>query len=165
MFDALYTIPLVDLPLGNTLLHYPITDSFFASLDFSPLQKADLKSTLNINKHSDTVFFAQLHIEGTLTLPCDYCLEPVDFPFAHSEALSIERSEAITEMPDHPLDPWQIPLSCDALNVGIWLYEAICSALPLKRAHNYHCNPYIQKEEEKNSPNIDQRWDNLKRFL
>ena len=72
---------------------------------------------------------ADLHVEGTITVACDRCLEPLTLPVSAGYHPSSEEELVPTE-------------DGDGLDLSQAVYDTACLSLPLKRVHPLgECNP------------------------
>ena len=74
-----FKIDLKGLKDEVTTLDYTLDNSFFSALDGSTLSDGALHVSVSIRKA--TGFFELLyHVEGTVVVPCDLCLDDMDQP-------------------------------------------------------------------------------------
>ena len=92
-----------------------IGKEFFESFGNPDILDARLDVFCDILRHGVTVD-VECSISGTVTVPCDRCLEPLDIP------VDTEFSE--TYAPEG-----------DELDFSQEVYDFVCTALPLQRVH------------------------------
>ena len=161
LFSKQFDIALSDLKLGKHTFKYTIEDNFFEHLDFSDIKQGKANVELLLEKQAELLFWAEININSVVTLPCDYCADPLELRIEHTENLRIELSEEMTEIEEHPVDFWCLPADTNIINVGQWIYEIICSNVPFQRTHTFNC----RAEESEEQLFTDKRWDKLKELL
>ena len=96
---------------------------------------ADLEVEVTIHNHGVTVD-VECDINGSVTVPCDRCLEDLEIP--------VETGFEESYVPEG-----------DELDLSQDVYDYVCIALPLQKVHpEGQCNPdtikYLSTEEENN---------------
>ena len=101
---------------------------FFQTFDNTEILDADVNVEVRVRKEGMRKVEAQLHLQGTVTVPCDRCLEALELPVEASEVLDAEQEELLSA--DGELDLRQA------------VYDYVCLALPIQRVHPQGaCNP------------------------
>lgn len=72
MSERDYVIPFVGLRLGIHTFDFEIADGFFESIEYSTVQKGNVKVTLSFEK-KETMMIGIYQIDGTVNVPCNYC--------------------------------------------------------------------------------------------
>ncbi|MBP5558310.1 MAG: DUF177 domain-containing protein [Bacteroidales bacterium] len=109
-----------------TELDRTIGKEFFESFGNPDILGAALSVACDIVRHGVTVD-VECSISGTLTVPCDRCLEPLEIP--------VETEFSETYAPDG-----------DELDFSQDVYDYAITALPLQRVHpEDQCNPETVK--------------------
>ena len=97
---------------------------FFQSFDNTEILDADVDVEIRVVKKERKVE-AELHLSGTVTVPCDRCLEPL--------ALPVEAHPSEVFKPESLAEDWDLSQA---------VYDYICLSLPLQRVHpEGECNP------------------------
>ena len=120
-----FVIPLNDWAAGERKFHSQADLEFFQQFDNSEILDASVNVEICVVKDGRTKVEAVLHLKGTVTVPCDRCLDPVQIPVeAHpSETLSPGAGEV----------DWDLSQE---------VYDYVCLSLPLQRVHpEGACNP------------------------
>ena len=162
-----YTIPFAGLKLGYHLFDFEIDDSFFEEIDYSLIQKGDIRVSIDLEK-KETMLILLFHLKGALESECNLCTDPVDFEIDNTFQLIYKFG--LEEMDDeaiiviHP-DSYQI-------DVAQPIYEFITVSLPQRIVHEEgECNQEMieslnkylsSKKEEPKDDDIDPRWSALK---
>ena len=110
-----FIVKLHGLGPATTEFDRQIGKEFFESFGNPDILDASLDVFCDIVRHGVTVD-VECSISGTVTVPCDRCLEPLDIP------VDTEFSE--TYAPEG-----------DELDFSQEVYDYVCTALPLQRVH------------------------------
>ena len=117
-----FIVKLHGLGPGATEFDRRIGKEFFESFGNPDVLDAGLDVCCDIVRHGITVD-VECSIEGTLTVPCDRCLEPLE--------IAVETGFSETYAPEG-----------DELDFNQDVYDYACTALPLQRVHEEGgCNP------------------------
>ncbi len=167
-----FDIDLKELKGELTTFRYALDDAFFASFPPSDIRKGDLGCTLTVRAAGAFHEF-DFHIEGTVTVQCDRCLDDMELPVSADNRLVVkfgeeysEDDELITVDEDNPV-----------IDVSQFMYEFAVLSLPMKHAHDAgQCNAdmlgYITacddsgadpSAEEEDA--VDPRWSKLSELL
>ena len=73
-------IPLNDWAAGERKFHAQADLEFFQQFDNSEILDADVNVEIRVVKDGRNKVEADLHLKGTVTVPCDRCLDPVQIP-------------------------------------------------------------------------------------
>ena len=162
-----YTIPFAGLKLGHHLFDFEIDDSFFEEIDYSLIQKGDIRISIDLEK-KETMLILLFSLKGSVESECNLCTDPVDFEIDNTFQLIYKFG--LEEMDDeaiiviHP-DSYQI-------DVAQPIYEFITVSLPQRIVHEEgECNQEMieslnkylsSKKEEPKDDDIDPRWSALK---
>lgn len=159
-------IPFSGLKPGQYHFDFDVDGSFFENFDYSEIIQASVKVACLLERQPRMLIF-NFSIEGTVTLPCDRCLEECIVPVSGRERFIVkfgperhEESEEVLVIPEqeHEVDLRQV------------IFEYIHLALPLKRIHGEDeaggslCNPEMIRfiTDSGEPPKTDPRWDALK---
>lgn len=129
-FD-LYKLPLKSLVPGTHTYEYKLDDVFFRNIDATEVQRGKLDVVLSVKRTSD-VFELNFNIEGVIQIPCDRCLDYMDFEVSTAEKLYVKFGKEYSEENDEVVI---IPEAEGELNVAWFLYEFIALTMPLKHVH------------------------------
>ena len=117
-----FIVKLHDLGPGTTEFDRQIGKEFFESFGNPDILDADLDVCCDVHRHGATVDI-ECSIEGTVTVPCDRCYEPLE--------IEVEAEFSETYVPED-----------DELDFNQDVYDYACTALPLQRVHEEsECNP------------------------
>lgn len=161
-----YIIPFSGLGLGYHQFDLHIGNAFFESIEYAEIPGGSLKIDIVMDRQEKMLTF-NINIDGTLSVPCDRCLDPFDYPVSGQELLIVKFGDDYHE---ESAEVIVIPRSEHRINLAHILYEMICLLLPYQKIHpddahgNSSCNPEILKKLESLQPKNEQdpRWDSLK---
>nr|MBP7471751.1 DUF177 domain-containing protein [Prevotella sp.] len=171
MFDQnLFKIDLNKLKEGLTTITLQLDDDFFKALETTDVQRGDVKVDLTISRIED-VFELAFHIEGTIYIPCDLCLEDMD-QFILTDNKLVAKFGAEDSEDD---DMVTVAENEGILDVSWYIYEFIVLAIPIKHVHAPgKCNPAMirmleehsvaRSDKEEGEQTIDSRWDALRKL-
>ncbi len=166
--DDRYTIPLKSLSVGVHTYEYVLDTSFFSGIEDSEIKKGNLTVQVTVNRISDT-FELHFTIKGVITIPCDRCLDDMEWPVDTKETLFVKLGKEEGEEDDNIII---VPEAEGCIDLTWYLYECVALAIPLVHMHpKGQCNPEMEKllqahsaanitEEEE----VDPRWNALKKI-
>ncbi|MDE6151532.1 MAG: DUF177 domain-containing protein [Prevotella sp.] len=118
------------LPEGDSAVAASLGSDFFAAAGGSEITQGDVHVDVSIRKtdhFSDVVF----HAVGTVEIPCDRCLDPMEHSVDVTQHLTVkfgceysETDDLITVTDDNPV-----------LDLSWLVYEGIILSLPVKHVH------------------------------
>ena len=160
-------IDLNSLTDGITELRFVLDDEYFEAIDAPEIRHGKLSVELTIERKS-SLFELTFVTEGTVTVPCDICLEDMDQSIETEDKLVARFGEEYSEDDD------LVTVSKDEgiLDVSWFIYEFIALDIPIKHVHAPgKCNRDMVKALEEHSANrsgageseeaIDPRWSGL----
>lgn len=159
-----FKIDLKELKEGQTELSFRLDDAFFSSLEDVELSHGLLRSDVSVRR-IDSLFKLHFHTEGTVTVPCDLCLDDMDQPVSTDNELVCKLGEE-TRMDD---DLVIVSEEEGILDVAWFLYESIALNIPIRHVHAPgKCNPAMMKVLQEHSATrsgvedeskaVDSRW-------
>lgn len=142
----LYKLPLKSLPEGTHNYEYKLDNLFFKNIDGPEFQQGNLDVTLTVKRSGDT-FELNFDIAGVIQIPCDLCLDSMDYEVATKEKLFVKFGKEFSDENDNVVI---IPESEGELNIAWFLYEFIALTIPLKHVHpTGKCNKAMTKKLHK----------------
>jgi uncharacterized metal-binding protein YceD (DUF177 family) len=166
-----FKIDLKSLTEEVTLLEWDLDDNFFEQLDSTLLQHGSVHVSGSIRKASG-FYELLLDCAGTVTVPCDRCLDPMEQPVEASQRTVVKLGTKYTEEDDvitvDEADP--------CLDTAWLIYEAIALAVPIQHVHQPgECNVLMSEklkelsaarssDADVNSNTIDPRWAALEKL-
>ena len=159
-----FMIPFVGLEEGVHDYSYDIDEKFFESFDYSEIEQGKVHADVNMEK-KDRMLIFDFIIKGYVIVPCDRCLDDLEFPVEKTTRLIVKFGHEFMEETE---EIFVIPETESHIDISGFIYEYIMLALPLKRAHpedEESCNQLIiEKIEQHVSPTEDPRWEALKKL-
>ena len=166
-----FKIDLKGMKTDEQSLEFDLNDEFFKALDASEVNGGALHVSVSIRKASG--FYELLfHTEGTVTVPCDLCLDDTEQPIMTDNRLVAKLgTETNTEDDDVVI----VDENEGMLDTSWLIYEFVALAIPIKHVHAPgKCNSAMtQKLEELSgavrsseeaAKEIDPRWEALKKL-
>jgi uncharacterized protein len=154
-----YIIGFSGLKEGLHNFDFELGDAFFAEKEFSEVNAADIQVDVELNKHSNMLEL-QMDLKGSVTVPCDRCLQPLSLPIDMEEEVIVKFGE------EEDLESEVIVLKESAYEIDIeqLLFEFVQLALPLRKVHDEKdCDPKVLKRlSAEDEVHHDSRWDALK---
>jgi uncharacterized metal-binding protein YceD (DUF177 family) len=183
-FD-LYKIDLKGMQQNIQTHEYLLDNCFFANIDGEDVQKGKVNVSLIITKKAGVFNFA-FNLNGTVIIPCDRCLDDMDYPIETSSRLTVKFGKDYAEESDEIV---VVPETEGIINLAWFLYEFVVLAVPIKHVHAPgKCNKQMTSKLKKHTTKslsddtfedniddiiitddneddaIDPRWDILKGF-
>ena len=120
-----FVISLNGWAAGERKFHSHAGLEFFQMFDNTEILDADVNVDIRVVKEGLRKVEADLHLSGTVTVPCDRCLEPLVVP-VEAKPSEVFELDTVTE-------DWDLSQA---------VYDYICLSLPLQRVHpEGECNP------------------------
>ena len=161
-------IDLKGLKEEETSLEFNLDDAFFEALDAAEVRKGSLHVSVSIRKA--TGFFEFLfHTAGTITIPCDRCLDDMEQSVDSDNRLIVKLGSGNSEEDDIIV----VDEDEGVLDMAWFIYEFVVLAIPIRHVHAPgKCNPAMTKaleelsadrssDEESDQP-TDPRWEKLR---
>ncbi len=157
-----YTIQFVSLKQGTHFFEFDVDNKFFEEFDDCEFIDSTFKVELEFIKQS-TMMLLNFSFNGTITVPCDRCLDDVIIPVEGEEKLIVKFGKEEYSDTD---DIVVLPENEYEINVAQYIYEFIEINIPQRKIHEEgECNEEAIKKlnelEVKNDKDIDPRWSAL----
>jgi uncharacterized metal-binding protein YceD (DUF177 family) len=110
---------------------YFLDNQFFTNIDNEDVQKGKVNVQLTVTKVAN-IFNLSFKLNGMAIVPCDRCLDDMDYPIDTTERLIVKFGKDYSEESDEIVI---IPESEGILNLAWFLYEFVVLALPIKHVH------------------------------
>ena len=158
-----YNIKFEGLKQGIHFYEFTVNNTFFEEFDSFEFEKSAIKVDLEFKKQS-TMLVLTFTFSGSITVPCDRCLDEVDVDVDGEEKLIVKFGNEEYDQSDEILI---LPIHEYELNIASYIYEFIKVNLPQKRIHfeglcNQEVIDELEKIEQKNEIDDDPRWSSLK---
>ncbi len=138
-----YSIAYKGLGTGVHEFEFTAGDAFFALFEGGEITRGDVKVDVKLEKHP-SLMLLHFAMDGTVTVPCDRCLEDLTLPVRLDDQLYVKFSEE--EIGDDGEVMWINP-GDDKIELSQYVYDTICLSLPFQRIHPDNasglstCNP------------------------
>ncbi|MDR2389595.1 MAG: DUF177 domain-containing protein [Tannerellaceae bacterium] len=129
-FDT-YKIDLKNLSPGVHEFEYELENKFFMDIDGTEVQKGKVKVFLTL-KRASLMFEMNFRVEGVVFVPCDRCLDDLEWPVESKNRLVVKFGKEYMEESDEIV---VIPEEEGAINLAWFLYEFVALAIPMKHVH------------------------------
>ena len=155
-----YTIPYKGLKEGKHAFEWRVTDDFWKAHPEGGIIGGDVEIGATLERGATGVMRLEVGMTGSVTVPCDRCLEDCELPVNYRGTLTVKVAAE-----EHPFEGdvlWVTPGETQ-IDLEQYIYESIVLSLPLQRIHpeDVHgqplCNPAmlerfkIVSEEEFNN--------------
>ena len=161
-------IDLKGLKDEETSVEFILDDAYFDALDGADVKKGSLHVSVSIRKTTDFFEFC-FHIDGTIVIPCDRCLDDMTLPVNTDNRLIVKLGSAYSEEDDVIV----VPEDEGILDMAWLIYEFVALVIPIRHVHAPgKCNLAMtqaleelsadRSSDEESSQPIDPRWEKLK---
>ena len=126
-----YNIVLKDIIKDTArVIEFDLDEVYFKKIDSPEVQKGFVKAKITVQKK---LYTYDLHfiLDGTITIPCDRCLDDMVQTIHYKEKLQVKFGESFSEEDEIVI----VPESEGAINVAWFLYEFIVLNIPMKHVH------------------------------
>ena len=167
-----YDIDVAKLNPGQYNYSFSVDDAFFDLFDNSLVDHGSLKAEVLLEKKISFISL-DFKISGTVELTCDRSLDLYDYDLKTNNEVLLKFGEEARELTD---EMELIPFETKRINVAQYLYEFISIAVPMKKLHPryqdetdndqlvYSSDNQQTSEKQNDEPEIDPRWNELKKL-
>lgn len=163
-----FIFPLNGLAAGRNSFRLHAQKAFFDSFENPEILDADLSVAVSVLR-TGQVADVDCELEGTVTVPCDRCLEDLVIAVDEHPRLRFRFGEAVADDSDREREVIVLPASATELDLRQVVYDYACLAVPLHKVHpDGGCNPetlrFLKAEElpESHSEAVDSPFAGLK---
>ena len=140
-------IDLKDLKEGVSTFSFDLGDVWFESLEEGEIKRGKVCASIDVDR-KDNYFNLDFHVEGSVTVPCDRCLDDMDQPIVNDQHIVAKFGEEYSEDDDIIT----VPEKEGMLDTSWLIYQFIELAVPLRHVHAPgKCNPAMMKILEEHS--------------
>lgn len=126
-----YKVELASLPDGKFERDFECGTEFFKNMEVPEVLSGEVKVHLDLEKRNDA-YDCTFHCKGTLQIPCDRCLDPLDHEVDATYHVKVKYGEDYNDESDELL---VIPESSLSLNVAYILKDTIVLTIPARHVH------------------------------
>ena len=139
-----YIIPLNGWAAGEREYRWQAGIKFFQKFDNAEILDADVAIVAKAVK-SGHYIGVDLDVQGSVTVPCDRCLEDLTLPVEAHPSFSVKFGEGAgseEEMREGSREILLLDASDTDLDLSQVIYDYVCLSLPMQRVHEEGgCNP------------------------
>ena len=173
-----FKLNLKAMPFDTQVFKYHLDGDFFNSIEETEVRRSSVDVTLQVTRKDERNFGITLQCTGTLTVPCDRCLDDLD--------VDVDEQYAITlRLEGHELDDSRenlllVPESWHEFDVTSLMRDTVLLAIPIVHTHgDDECNPSMisvlaqhaagepaqSDDDNDNTAAADPRWDALRQLI
>ena len=152
--------------MSTVTLDFHLDSTFWTEVAGDEIDDGDVHASVTVEPMRG-VYELTFRIDGTVTVPCDRCLAPLQMPVDVEEQMTVELSDVTDDSDDRVIllnekDP--------RYDMGWLMYELVALSLPMVRTHDPEdCDPEMTKylvdsvkSEETQSLGDNPQWDKLR---
>jgi uncharacterized metal-binding protein YceD (DUF177 family) len=126
-----YIIPFGSCANGLHVFEYELTDEFFALFPGSEVEKARVFVKVDLFKQERQLQF-DFHLSGSVTLPCDRCLEEYEQSISGDFTLYGKFGHGNNE---EEYDAVWLAYEAYQIDISRYLFEYVILSLPMRKVH------------------------------
>ena len=161
-----FEIPFLGLKEGIHDYAFDIDAEFFESFEYSEVKQGQVHVDVSMERQERMLIF-NFSIKGSIELPCDRCLSPIQLEVNGNERLIVKFGQEWKEESDEVVI---MPETESRIDISGFIYEYIMLMLPYKRVHPEDeeigeslCDgSMVEKLQHYSEQEADPRWDALK---
>lgn len=145
-------------------------DEFFKAADSDEVKGGNVQLSISAHKSVSGLYEIDFHAKGTVTVPCNLCLDDMDQPIETENRLLAKLGEEYSEDDDIVT----VAKDDTVLDTSWFVYESIALSIPIKHEHAPgKCDPAMIKALEEHSATrssdeeeetVDPRWSELEKL-
>lgn len=158
-----YRVDLKGMKTDSGAMQWTVDNAFFDAVEATEVHTGHVWVELDVKRNHNETYELTFHINGTIQVPCDRCLEPVELVIDTCQALKVRTGEAYEDD-----GQWvTIPEVDGTINVAWNIYEFIALEIPIRHVHaDGQCPGQADSLLGKGETEMaDPRWDKLKTIL
>ena len=153
---------------------FKLNDEYFKAIEATEVHGGEIETTIKVSRKNGC-FEVTFKSEGTITVDCSRCLDPISLPVSTEDKLYVKLGDDYLDEGD---DIVFIPEDKQKFDVAWHIYEFIALTIPVQHTHpDGECNEEMMKMlygsdndsgnnvEEIEEENIDPRWAKLGSLL
>jgi uncharacterized metal-binding protein YceD (DUF177 family) len=146
-FDT-YKIDLKGMHTEVQKVEYLLDNKYFINIEGEDVPKGKIHASVTIAKKAG-VFDFSFDFKGIVVIPCDRCLDDMDYPLETTAHLIVKLGKDYSEESDEIV---VIPEAEGIINLAWFLYEFIALAIPIKHVHTPgKCNKQMSSKLKKHA--------------
>ncbi len=161
--------------------HYTLSDAFWSASDYEDITGGEINADVEVATVGDD-FRVRFQMKGTVSVPCDRCLDDMSLPIAIDESLMVRLANQDEEVDENLITVDEMR---GTLDVSWIMSEMVAVVIPVQHVHeDGGCNPdmierlnamqagHVQDDEENTGDTsedshqaVDPRWNELKKII
>ena len=139
-----YIIDFTHIKGREERLDYLLGNDFFEQIEGAEILGGDVRLVVTIRPLPDALYDLTFSYDGTVTLPCDRCLLPMELPMTVEEKMSVQLGESLDDENDEFVT---LNAQEPKYDFGWIFYELLALHLPLRHVHPdpKECDPEMLK--------------------
>lgn len=134
------------LEVGIHTFEYDLDTEYFKKIDSPEVQRGKVSAKATV-KNNGTEYEIQFQLEGIVMIPCDRCLDDMEWPVNQKSRLIVKFGKTYSEESDEII---VIPEEEGEINLAWFLYEFIALSIPVKHVHAPgKCNKFMSSKLKK----------------
>jgi uncharacterized metal-binding protein YceD (DUF177 family) len=122
---------------------YVIDDRFFEAIGKSLVQKGSLNAVVDVAPEKNGEFNVHIAIDGAVIIPCDRCLDDMEFPIACENDVQVKLGFDAGETDTHII----VDESEGLFDVAPLIYDYIVLSIPIHHVHaEGQCNAAMTEQ-------------------
>ena len=165
--DKEFLIPFGGKKLGKHAFVFELDKTFIESREtLHDIDDLSVNATVTLDKQSAMLTF-YFDLEGTISVNCDRCGQPLDLPIEIMDKLFVKFGEDQFEITD---DVISIGPNETQMQIAPYLFEFLMLAIPMKKTHpDGGCDEAIisqlaEEDVDEDGLDTDPRWEALKKL-
>ena len=148
--SELLVIEINGLPDGSRNFHWDLGKEFFALFGNPDISDAGVGADAKLVKSGDFIG-VDITLTGSVTVPCDRCLAPLQIPVDETILLSVKfgaegAGAGNRDESDGEREVVYLPEEEAVVDLNQIVYDYVCLAIPVKRVHpEGHCDESVAK--------------------
>lgn len=126
-----FKINVLDMNSDSKEFEMEVDNAFFAEMESRDVEKGEVKVSLRVSRLADHSFEFLFHLEGTVQVPCDRCLDDMPCPIDTEGRLIVKLGTAYSEEDDVVT----IQKEEGILDVASFVYQFILLDIPIQHVH------------------------------
>ena len=172
-------LKLKTLPFGTHAVECHLDESFFNLDEQTEVRRSDVDVTLQVTRKSENTYHLEIACDGTVTIPCDRCLDDLDLPVEVDYSLNVEQMG--TELDDSNDELLIVPSDWRELDAAPIVRDTVLLAIPMTHCHENEddCNadmldlldshlaeavPDDVDDDQSETTSTDPRWEALRKL-
>lgn len=129
---ASYKLPLKRLSLGVQEFTYHLGKDFFNDIEPLEVRGGNVDAVVSVDRKSDDIYQIEMTLKGEITIPCDRCLDDMQWAVDTSYDLSVKEGDEYDDSVDKVLT---IPSHWRELDLAPLLRDTVLLTIPIKHVH------------------------------